>query len=103
MVDVACFAAMTAGAPWVHNDIDPERDQFSRNLGERSAASLRPAKFDRDVAAIDPAEFAQPLHESSDPGPWHRARVAQGPDGPQLPPAARVPRAATLPPRRQAA
>jgi hypothetical protein len=46
----------------------------------------RPPTFDRDIAPLDPTEFAQPLHESSDPlalgrrrgrSPAHAARSAK--------------------------
>ena len=48
------------------DDIDLEPDELGRDLGEALAASLRPAILDRDGAALDPAEFAQPLHKSGE-------------------------------------
>src|SRR5262249_9542198 len=45
---VACFAATTGGV-------------------EVFVSSLRPAILNRDGAALDPAEFAQPLHKSGPP------------------------------------
>src|SRR5262249_6496 len=48
-------------------------------------AALRPAILDRDGATLDPAEFAQSLHESGDPLAHDRRRGgAQQPDGGQL-------------------
>ena len=67
MTDVACFAASDC-ASRRDDDIDLEPDELGRDLGEALAASLRPAILDRDGAALDPAEFAQPLHKSG--GPW---------------------------------
>ena len=67
------------------NDIDLEPDELGRDLGEALAASLRPAILDRDGAALDPAEFAQPLHKSGGPlAPGRRRARAQEPDGRQL-------------------
>ena len=46
-------------------------------LGIALGASLRPAVLDRDGAALDPAEFAQPLHKRLDPcalRSWRRRR-----------------------------
>ena len=68
------------------NDIDLEPDELGRDLGVALAASLRPAILDRDGAALDPAEFAQPLHKSGGPlAPGRRRGRAQEPDGRQLP------------------
>ena len=53
------------------DDIDLEPDELGRDLGEALDAALRPAILDRDGAALDPAEFAQPLHKSG--GPWAQA------------------------------
>ena len=36
---------------------------LGRDLGKPLVASLRPAILDHDGASIDPAKFAQPLHE----------------------------------------
>ena len=83
------------------NDIDFEPDELGRDLGEALAASLRPAILDRDGAALDPAEFAQPLHKSGDPWALGRRRGrAQEPDGRQL---ARLLRARRERPRRRRA
>jgi hypothetical protein len=62
-----------------------EPDELGCDLGEVLVSPLRPAILNRDGAAFDPAEFAQPLHKSGNP-PVHgyrRAR-AQEPDGRQL-------------------
>ena len=84
MTDVACFAANGCGSRR-DNDIDLEPDELGRDLGEALAASLRPAILDRDGAALDPAEFAQPLHKSGGPlAPGRRRGRAQEPDGRQL-------------------
>jgi hypothetical protein len=66
--------------PSLHIHLEP--DELGRDLGEVFVSSLRPAILNRDGAALDPAEFAQPLHKSGNP-PVHgyrRAR-AQEPDG----------------------
>ena len=87
------------------DDIDLEPDEFGRDLGEALAAPLRPAILDRDGAALDPAEFAQPLHKGGE----SMALMAVGVAAPRNPivgsfrAAARAPRAATPPPRRRAA
>ena len=84
MTDVACFAASALRFPR-DNDIDLEPDELGRDLGEALAASLRPAILDRDGAALDPAEFAQPLHKGGGPlAPSRRRARAQEPDGRQL-------------------
>ena len=83
------------------NDIDLEPDELGRDLGEALVASLRPAILDRDGAALDPAEFAQPLHKGGDPlAPGRRRARAQEPDGRQL---ARLLRARRERPRRRRA
>src|SRR5262249_5314250 len=51
-----------------HDDgVDLEPDEFGGNLSEALAASLRPAILDCDGAAVDPPEFAQPLHKRDVP------------------------------------
>jgi hypothetical protein len=67
MADVACFAATTAGVPPRDDDIDLEPDKLGRDLGETLALSLRPAIFDHDSAALDPAELAESLRECHRP------------------------------------
>src|SRR5262245_47716565 len=49
------------------DDIDFQSNELGCELGEAFAASLRPAIFDREIAAVDPAEFAQSLHEGGGP------------------------------------
>src|SRR5712691_7329081 len=49
------------------NDIDFQPDELGRDLGIALAAALPPANLDRDIATLDPAEFAQPLHKSGGP------------------------------------
>jgi putative transposase len=48
------------------NDIDLEPDQLGGDLREALGASLRPANLDRDIAAVDPTKFAQPLNKSGE-------------------------------------
>jgi len=45
------------------NNIHFEPDQFGCDLGKALAASFSPANLDRDVASVDPTEFAQPRHK----------------------------------------
>ena len=49
------------------NDIDVKPDELGRDLDEALAAPLRPPILDRDGATLDPADFAQPLQQGSDP------------------------------------
>jgi hypothetical protein len=49
------------------NNIDFEPDELSREFSSAVAASLCPAILDGDGAALDPAEFAQPLHKRGSP------------------------------------
>jgi transposase len=58
------------------NDIDLEPDELGGDLRKTLEASLRPANLDRDGAALDPAEFAQPLHKSGEPLARGRRRGA---------------------------
>ena len=58
------------------DDIDLEADELGRDLGVALGAALRPAILDRDGAALDPAEFAQPLHEGADPMAVERGVLA---------------------------
>jgi hypothetical protein len=51
-----------------HDDIDLETDELGRDLVEPLVAAFRPAKLDRDGAAVDPGQIAQPLHEGG--GVW---------------------------------
>jgi hypothetical protein len=63
------------------NDMDLEVDELGRDLGVALAASLCPAKLDRDGAAVNPTELAQPLHEGVGPLPHGRSSgPAQEPD-----------------------
>jgi hypothetical protein len=67
------------------NDIDLHPDKLGCQLGKAFAASLGPAIFNRDGAAFDPAELAQPLHKSGDPiAPSRKRTRAQEPDGREL-------------------
>jgi hypothetical protein len=49
------------------NDIDVKPDELGRDLDEALAAPLRRPILDRDGATLDPADFAQPLQQGSDP------------------------------------
>src|SRR5262249_62387285 len=67
------------------NDIDLEPDELGHDFGEALAAPLRPAILDHDRAALDPAEFAQPLHQGGRPwAPRRRYGSPQVPDCRQL-------------------
>src|SRR5262249_50621006 len=66
------------------NDVDLHADKFGCDFGVARGASLRPAVFNRNGATLDPAEFTQPLHESSSVGTPGRSVRAQQPDGRQL-------------------
>src|SRR5262249_43987297 len=69
----------TYGSP-ENNDIDFFPDELGDDLARTLAAALRPSNLDRDGPTLDPAEFAQPLHESGDPLILNRSRHwAQGP------------------------
>src|SRR6516165_4035101 len=47
-----------------HNDIDLAPHELGNELSGALIASLRPAIFDCNIAAVDPAEFAQSLYKS---------------------------------------
>src|SRR5262249_19023215 len=67
------------------DDVDLAGDELGRDLGKALAAPLRPAPLDRDGAALDPAELAQPLHESGGPfGPGGGRSGAEKSDGRRL-------------------
>ena len=83
-----------------HDDIDLEPDELGRDLGQTLVAPLCPAILDRDGATFDPAEFAQPLHESGNPMAQGPSRAhAEKSDGRQL----RLLRTRRQRPRRSAA
>src|SRR5262249_6951242 len=64
-----------------HDDTDLKVDKLGRNLGQTLVVPLRPPILDDDVAAVDPAELAKPLHESGDPLALGRTRArTQEPD-----------------------
>jgi hypothetical protein len=64
------------GGPPGDNDVDLE----SNELGKALRPVLCPAIFDRDIVAIGPAEFVQPLQKGGNPSSRRRGR-AQKPDG----------------------
>ena len=62
--------------------IDLDADELGCDLGETFGTSLGPTLLDRDGAALDPTEFAHPLHKRSDPGSLRRRRAgAEDSDG----------------------
>ena len=77
MTDVACFAARTALPP-VTMTSTFSRTNSAAISAIALAASLRPAILDRDGAALDPTEFAQPPHKSGDPMAPGRRRACPG-------------------------
>src|SRR5262245_15948882 len=73
--DVPCSAARTVAAPAA-----TMTSTFSPT--NSATTSLPPSNLDRDGATLDPAEFAQPLHESGHPLVLNRSRHrARAPDG----------------------
>src|SRR6516162_6986619 len=75
ITDVVCFAAATSGVP----------DVLGRDLCGALGASLCPPNLYGDGARFNPAEFTQPLYESSEPLALGRRRaLAQESDGQQL-------------------
>src|SRR5262249_60662146 len=72
------------GASDRDNGIDVATDKLGSDLRIALAAALRPAIFDRDGLALDPAEFAQAGHECSRPWGEGRSICAQEPYGRQL-------------------
>ena len=82
------------------NDIDFQSNELGCELGEAFAASLRPAIFDREIAAVDPTEIAHSLHEGGGPlALRRRAARSEQSDGRHL----RLLRARRERPRRHAA
>src|SRR5436190_8009488 len=68
-----------------NDDIDLEPDELRCDFGKALAPSFRPAIFNRDIAALDPAELAQTLRESGSPCAGGRRRGrAQKSDGRHL-------------------
>jgi hypothetical protein len=64
------------------DDIDLEPDELDYDLGKALASPFRPAILDCDGSVLDPAKFAQPLHERGDPRVHCRRRGRpQEPDG----------------------
>src|SRR4029077_11340073 len=55
--------------------IDVALDELGGDLGVGLTTSLCPSILDRNSATVSPAEFAQPLHESSGPWPPGRSRA----------------------------
>jgi len=64
-----------------NNDIDLEPDELGRVFCVALIAALCPAILNREVATVDPSEFAEPLHKSGNPLALDRRRGAQEADG----------------------
>src|SRR5262249_2574333 len=65
-----------------NNDVDLLPDELGDDRGCALAPPLPPSNLDRDGAALDPADCAQPLYESGDPLVRNRSRRrVQEPDG----------------------
>jgi hypothetical protein len=63
ITDVACFAAVVGGVADVTIIIHLSPDELDRDFFGELSASLRPLIFDIDGLTLDPAQFAQALHE----------------------------------------
>jgi hypothetical protein len=57
------------------DDVHLEADELGHDLVKAFAVALTPAVFNRDGAAIDPAQFSQPLIERSNPAAPSRCRA----------------------------
>src|SRR5262245_54106217 len=71
------------GASDRDNGIDAATDKLGSDLCIALGAALRPAIFDRDGLALDPAEFVQEGHECSRPRGEGRSIFPQEPYGRQ--------------------
>ena len=49
------------------NDIDLEANEPAANLGDALVVPVCPSKLNRNGLALDPAEFAKPLHKGGGP------------------------------------
>src|SRR5262249_47382698 len=67
-----------------HNYIHLESDELGRVFCVALAAALCPAILDRQVATVDPSEFAEPLNKSGNPVALNRRVGTQEADGRQL-------------------
>ena len=67
------------------NDIDLEPDELGRAFRVALIAALCPAILNREVATVDPTEFAEPLNKSGNPWALNRRVAAQESDDRQLP------------------
>ena len=86
------------------NDIDLEPDELGRDFGVALIAALCPAILNREVATLDPTEFAQPLHKSGNPLALDRRRGApKNPMVGSLPGCCARAASGHAPPRRRAA
>jgi hypothetical protein len=90
------------------DDVDLALNQLGEERRRAIEAALCPAIFDRDIAALDPAELAQPLDEGGGPLALQGGRIGPQEADRRLPPRLlRAPPAAkqqkTPQPRRRAA
>ena len=67
-VRVACSNGATAAVAGGQDDVRRERDQFRRVSANVGGIARAPAIVDPHVAAVDPAQLLQPLHERRDAG-----------------------------------
>src|SRR6516164_10839799 len=74
IVDVACFAASCCLSSLREDGSYLEPNELRGDFAVALIASFRPAVLDRDGTTLDPAEFVQSLHKSSNP-------LAHGPSG----------------------
>src|SRR5262245_13193771 len=85
MTEVACFAATIGTVAAVTMTSTLSRTSSAASSAARELGPLCPAYLDRDVAALDPTEFVQPLDKNGQPLPLGRRRGrTQVPDGRQL-------------------
>jgi hypothetical protein len=75
MSDVTRLAATTLGRCVRDDHIDLARDQLSNEAGRTVVTAFGPAILHREIAALDPAAFAQPLHQCSGVTLLHGSRI----------------------------
>ena len=91
IVEVALFAASTAGCRRCHDHVDLAADEVGGQCGQPIIAALRPAVFDRHILSLDIAGFAQSLAERGHKRcNRRRARCCRGSRSPASPSAARA-------------
>jgi hypothetical protein len=85
------------------NDIDLEPDELGRDFCVTLIAALCPTILNREVATVDPSEFAKPLNKSGNPLALNRRVGTQESDGRQFARLLRAPPTVTRSPHRGAA